>query len=97
MTRIVISVNIFKSEFSLGIFGCMLGAAGAIMDHKFILIGTIWLCSFTAASYIIKLSWELISLIVVYSQTFDTGNFTVDYWPMLVKYGMKSLFLNFYQ
>ena len=65
----------------------MLGAAGAIMDHKFILIGTIWLCSFTSASYIIKLSWELISLLISYTQSFDKDKFDVEYWPMLVKYG----------
>lgn len=61
------------------------------MDHKFILIGTIWLCSFTAASYIIKLSWELISLLIAYTQSFDKDDFDVAYWPMLVKYGMKKL------
>lgn len=76
----------------LGIFGCMLGAAGAIMDHKFILIGTIWLCSFTAASYIIKLSWELISLLIAYTQSFDKDDFDVAYWPMLVKYAMSIIF-----
>ena len=81
-------VKILTWNYSrLGIFGCMLGMAGAIMDHKFVLIGTIWLCSFTSASYVIKLSWELISLLIQYTQSEDKDNFPVHYWPMLVKYG----------
>lgn len=71
----------------LGIFACLLAIVGALMDHKFILIGTIWLSSFTAASYIIKLSWELIAVLIQYIKAFTEDEFSLKHWPVLAKYG----------
>ena len=73
--------------FRLGIFACLLAIVGAVMDHKFILIGTIWLSSFTAASYIIKLSWELIAVLIQYIKAFTEDEFSLKHWPVLAKYG----------
>ena len=78
-------------KFRLGIFACLLAIVGAVMDHKFILIGTIWLSSFTAASYIIKLSWELIAVLIQYIKAFTEDEFSLKHWPVLAKYG-KSRF-----
>ena len=64
------------------------------MDHKFILIGTIWLSSFTAASYIIKLSWELIAVLIQYIKAFTEDEFSLKHWPVLAKYG-KCHYRNF--
>ena len=74
-------------KFRLGIFACLLAIVGAVMDHKFILIGTIWLSSFTAASYIIKLSWELIAVLIQYIKAFTEDEFSLKHWPVLAKYG----------
>jgi len=76
----------------LGIFACLLAIVGALMDHKFILIGTIWLSSFTAASYIIKLSWELIAVLIQYIKAFTEDEFSLKHWPVLAKYGMSIIF-----
>ena len=76
-------------EFRLGIFACLLAIVGAVMDHKFILIGTIWLSSFTAASYIIKLSWELIAVLIQYIKAFTEDEFSLKHWPVLAKYGKE--------
>jgi len=46
--------------FSLGLFSCITGLVAAWKDHHFIYINVIWLASFIAASYLIKLIWELI-------------------------------------
>ena len=61
------------------------------MDHKFILIGTIWLSSFTAASYIIKLSWELIAVLIQYIKAFTEDEFSLKHWPVLAKYGKTDV------
>ena len=78
-------------KFRLGIFACLLAIVGAVMDHKFILIGTIWLSSFTAASYIIKLSWELIAVLIQYIKAFTEDEFSLKHWPVLAKYGKFSI------
>jgi len=44
----------------LGLFSCITGLVAAWKDHHFIYINVIWLASFIAASYLIKLIWELI-------------------------------------
>lgn len=75
----------------LGGFSNILGIIGAIKNHHFIFINVIWLASFCAASFLIKIVWELIFMLTQYLSD-DAEEVKTTYWPILVKYVIGVVF-----
>lgn len=83
--------------FRLGLFSCITGLVAAWKDHHFIYINVIWLASFIAASYLIKLIWELIFFFLA-PEPSQTWLIWIKYICGLLIYtlqGSQSLFQGF--
>ena len=78
--------------FSLGLFSCITGLVASWKDHHFIYINVIWLASFIAASYLIKLIWELIFYFLA-DQPTQTWLIWVKYLSGLLIYTLQGTLL----
>lgn len=75
----------------LGAFANVLAIISVVKNNHFLYINVIWLGSFVAASFLIKLVWELI-FILMQSLQADESEIKTSFWPILVKYLIGVIF-----